>query len=182
MAVCSNCGANDFVWAENLKTGTIGRGILSLRSGGDLSLGTRVCRGCGHADLFVKDPTVLRQPHTWRPGEFVPIPQRAAMGARAPAPSAEAGPASPAAAPTVSSPTLAPSPPAPAVPVPAPAPAAAPAPVPAEAPSSPAPGEPGSTSESSLGETSDSAAASAKKPARRRPAKSKSSTPPVTQD
>ena len=80
MPVCSNCGGSDFVWAENLRTGTIGRGTLSLRSGGELAFGTRVCRGCGHADLFVKDPTILRQPHTWKPGEFVPIPARAPTG------------------------------------------------------------------------------------------------------
>jgi hypothetical protein len=72
--VCSNCGAGDFVWANDLKTGgAIGGGTLSLRSRGELSLGTRICRSCGHADLFLKDPSILHAPHTWRPGEFVPI-------------------------------------------------------------------------------------------------------------
>lgn len=74
--VCSNCGASDFVWANELKTGSIGGGSLSLRARGELSMGTRLCRACGHADLFLKDPAILRMPHTWKPGEFVPIPVR----------------------------------------------------------------------------------------------------------
>ena len=41
--VCSNCGASDFVWANELKTGGIGGGSLSLRSRGELALGTRIC-------------------------------------------------------------------------------------------------------------------------------------------
>ncbi len=57
--VCSNCGANDFVWANELKTGSIGGGTLSLRSRGELSMGTRICKSCGHADLFLKDPAIL---------------------------------------------------------------------------------------------------------------------------
>src|SRR5271156_567624 len=74
--VCSNCGASDFVWANELKTGSIGGGSLSLRARGELSMGTRLCRSCGHADLFLKDPSILKMPHTWKPGEFVPIPSR----------------------------------------------------------------------------------------------------------
>ncbi len=74
--VCSNCGANDFVWANELKTGSLGSGTLSLRARGELALGTRICRSCGHADLFLKDPSVLKAPHTWKPGEFVPIHPR----------------------------------------------------------------------------------------------------------
>jgi hypothetical protein len=70
---CSNCGASDFVWANELKTGMTGGGTLSLRSRGEIPLGTRICRTCGHADLFLRDLAVLHQPHTWRPGEFVPI-------------------------------------------------------------------------------------------------------------
>ncbi|HEY1198321.1 MAG TPA: hypothetical protein VGG32_06305, partial [Thermoplasmata archaeon] len=76
--VCSNCGASDFVWANDLKTGGLGGGSLSLRARGELSLGTRICRACGHADLFMKDPSILRMPHTWRPGEFTPITPRPA--------------------------------------------------------------------------------------------------------
>jgi hypothetical protein len=72
--VCSNCGANDFVWANDLKTGSLGGGTLSLRSRGELAIGTRICKSCGHADLFLRDPSILRMPHTWKPGEFVPIP------------------------------------------------------------------------------------------------------------
>jgi len=119
--VCSNCGASDFVWANELKTGGIGGGSLSLRSRGELSLGTRICRSCGHADLFLKDPSVLRMPHTWKPGEFTPITPKPAVAA-----THHAGHAGGAAAP----------PPAPA-PAPAAAPASAPAPKPAPAPPSP---------------------------------------------
>jgi hypothetical protein len=113
--VCSNCGANDFVWANELKTGSIGGGTLSLRSRGELSMGTRICKSCGHADLFLKDPSILRQPHTWRPGEFVPIPAP-------PAPAAhhshhtESAPVMPAPTAPITPPT-----PAPIDPTPAPA-------------------------------------------------------------
>ncbi len=159
--VCSNCGASDFVWADNLKTGTIGRGTLSLRSGGELALGTRVCRGCGHADLFLKDMNVLRQPHTWRPGEFVPIPSRPAP---APAPAAAPAPIVPASPP--------PPPPAPSAPAlePAPAPVVAPAP---EEGTDPAPASP-----SSEGPKSDAP----KRGGRRRSAKGRSATPSVIHD
>ncbi len=175
MAVCSNCGASDFVWAENLKTGTIGRGILSLRSGGELSLGTRICRQCGHADLFVKDPTILRQPHTWRPGEFVPIPPRASMGTRAPAPAA-AAPAAPPAPPTVAAPAP-PPPPPPAVPSTVPPPPVPPPEVTVPPPIAPAesatapPQAPGTEAG-----TPDPGAPSTKRPPRKRASKSKSST------
>ncbi len=70
---CSNCGAGDFVWANELKTGNLSGGTLSLRSRGEIPLGTRICRTCGHADLFLRDLTILHQPHTWRQGEFIPI-------------------------------------------------------------------------------------------------------------
>jgi hypothetical protein len=76
---CSNCGASDFVWANELKTGMTGGGTLSLRSRGEVPLGTRICRTCGHADLFLRDLAILHQPHTWRPGEFVPIVPKAAV-------------------------------------------------------------------------------------------------------
>jgi hypothetical protein len=111
--VCSNCGASDFVWANDLKTGSRGSGGLSLRAKGELDMGTRICRGCGHADLFLKDPSVLRLPHTWRPGEFTPIPSRP-----------------PAVAPT------------PAAPRPAPVPAPTPTPVAPPAPPTPPPASP----------------------------------------
>ncbi|MGC2204658.1 MAG: hypothetical protein WA719_01855 [Thermoplasmata archaeon] len=109
--VCSNCGAGDFVWANELKTGTIGGGTLSLRSRGELSMGTRICRGCGHADLFLKDPAILRMPHVWRPGEFVPIPS--SPGHHSPHGSEPKPPESPA-APTPP-PVAAPTPPPPPV-------------------------------------------------------------------
>jgi len=127
--VCSNCGASEFVWVNELRTGTIGGGSLSIRSRGELSLGTRLCRNCGHADLFLKDPAILRMPHTWRPGEFVPIPSKPAA---APAPVA-----SPATPPVPSTPAATPpSPPAPARPLPPPA-APAPAPPVAQSPAPP---------------------------------------------
>lgn len=90
---CSNCGANEFVWANELKTGMTGGGTLSLRSRGEVPLGTRICRTCGHADLFLRDLSILHQPHTWRPGEFVPITPKAAPAKSAPA--AHAHPAPP---------------------------------------------------------------------------------------
>jgi hypothetical protein len=71
--VCSNCNGTDFVWANELKTGMTGGGALSIRARGDLPLGTRICRSCGHADLFLRDISILHQPHLWRPGEFIPI-------------------------------------------------------------------------------------------------------------
>ena len=127
---CSNCGASDFVWANDLKTGTMGRGELSLRRGGELSLGTRICRQCGHADLFVKDPSVLRQPHTWRPGEFVPLPPATSPAKTPSAPSAP-HPAAPTPGltppPPVPSPVPPPSDPAPVAPAPAPPPPPPPA-------------------------------------------------------
>ena len=179
MPVCSNCGGNDFVWAENLKTGTIGRGTLSLRSGGELALGTRVCRGCGHADLFVKDPTVLRQPHTWRPGEFVPMPPRApAAPARHEQPMR---PPSPAPLPPAPEPT-----PSPAAPVPAPGPAAVPPPpppaptVPPPEPMAPRPTEPTPAGEASASD--GGRAASTKRPTRRKAAKGKSGDRTILQE
>ncbi len=170
MPVCSNCGGSDFVWAENVKTGGFGRTGLSLRSGGELALGTRVCRGCGHADLFVKDPTILRQPHTWRPGEFVPIPPRSGT---APKPSNPASPATPAPpAPAPSAPARSPSP---AIPAPAPSPAPAVA-DPAEAAAAPAAETSTLTSDGEGGSPADG---EAKKPARRRKTKAKAESPAV---
>ncbi len=72
MAVCSNCGGSEFVWADAVRTGFVGRGKLALRSRGELALGTRICRTCGHADLFLRDPTILKEPHRWKEGEFRP--------------------------------------------------------------------------------------------------------------
>jgi hypothetical protein len=185
--ICSNCGATDFVWANDLKTGTLGGGGLSLRSRGELALGTRICRACGHADLFLKDPAILRMPHTWRPGEFVPITP-------APTPPATHHPSGPAHSPSTSTPstsTHAGVPPA--TPTPPPPPSHAPAPTepstpppppelpattgpmenrdadtppPADAPSAP----------SSSGEESGAPAATPKRSSRRR-AKSKSDSP-----
>ena len=184
MPVCSNCGGNDFVWAENLKTGTIGRGTLSLRSGGELAMGTRVCRGCGHADLFVKDPTVLRQPHTWRPGEFVAMPPRsgsspasAGPAPAAPMPSAPAPPVS--VHPTPSPPSVPPSPggpplvaPTPSAPPTLPPPRAEPTAPPDLAATAPGPAEPDGPVKGT----------SAKKPPRRKAAKGKTGGSTILQE
>jgi hypothetical protein len=139
--VCSNCGGSEFVWANDIKTGTIGRGGLSLRAGGELSLGTRVCRGCGHADLFLKDPSILRAPHRWRPNEFVPIPTRRPAATTPHATSTTSAPPRPSPAPAP--PVAPPSPPsAPAAPAPAAAPPVvvtqSPPPPPATEPEAPA--------------------------------------------
>ena len=179
VAVCSNCGGSDFVWAENVKTGGLGRGGLSLRSGGELAIGTRVCRGCGHADLFVKDPTVLRQPHTWRPGEFVPIPPRSGgpgrpstSGPTSSGPGPSAGPA-PSGSPVPMTPPVPPNP-APSA-APGPSTSSAPSPGPAEGPVPTATPEPASP-DVPPGEPAE---AGAKKPARRRSSKPKATNPPV---
>ena len=132
--VCSNCGASDFVWANDLKTGgSLSAGTLSLRPKGELSLGTRICKSCGHADLFLKDPSILRTPHTWRPGEFVPIPASgsghhahhgapsAPAATPAPSPPTPVEPAPTPVVPNVDPPML-PPPPPPAVDVPPPPP------------------------------------------------------------
>ena len=74
MPVCVNCGGGDFVWADSLHTGGLGRRTLSLRARGDLPLGTRVCRGCGHADLFLKDVSVLKELSPGTTGDFQPLP------------------------------------------------------------------------------------------------------------
>jgi len=169
--VCSNCGGNDFVWAENLKTGGLGRGGLSLRSGGELAIGTRVCRGCGHADLFVKDPTVLRQPHTWKPGEFVPILPRP-TGPQKP-PETAPVPAAPVAVPPHAAP------PQPALvkpPPPAPPPTAAPAA--AVATGTPAPPE----SPPATAEAAGEGDAARKRPSRRKGTKAKPSAPPLVHE
>ncbi|MFY9717017.1 MAG: hypothetical protein WAK40_03665 [Thermoplasmata archaeon] len=163
--VCSNCNASDFVWVNELRTGTMGGGSLSIRSRGELSLGTRLCRNCGHADLFLKDPSVLRMPHTWRPGEFVPIPTK-------PAPAA---PALPPSAPP--SPPVAPAPPPPA-PVAVPTPASPPPPPSGSIPPSISPTEssaaPGADAPVSESMTS-SPEATAKPTGRRRGSKTKGS-------
>ncbi|HUI38310.1 MAG TPA: hypothetical protein VLY85_01625 [Thermoplasmata archaeon] len=74
---CPNCGASDFVWAKRIRSGLVGIGGLSLRAGREAQLGTRICRECGHADLFLSDVRLLNSPHLWKPGEFVPIPEPA---------------------------------------------------------------------------------------------------------
>jgi hypothetical protein len=128
---CTNCGANDFLWANELKTGMTGGGSLSLRSRGEVPLGARICRQCGHAELFLRDLTILHHPHTWRPGEFIPIPSRPASAASAQHARASSNPPAPVPTPTpvavAAAPAVAPAsapppspPPVPAVPDPPP--------------------------------------------------------------
>jgi hypothetical protein len=174
--VCTNCGSTDFVWAGELKTGgRLSAGQLSLRHGGELPLGTRICRTCGHADLFLRDTRILQAPHEWKPGEFVPIRTQASAPPSAPAPP-------PAPTPPVSTPAPAPS-------MAAPPPSSSPAPptptAPALSDSPPAamtpPAEPASDASSSLSTPTESAppseagaeAAKPKGAARRRSSKAK---------
>jgi hypothetical protein len=169
--VCSNCGASDFVWANELKTGSMGGGALSLRSRGELPMGTRICRSCGHADLFLRDPSILRMPHTWKPGEFVPIaPREAASTPSTPSPASPPAPAVHHAQPAVP-PSL-----PPAVPAPTPVTPSPPSPPPPEyqsPPSAPA-------SEYEMSPTPDAApeAAQAKRARRRNRARAGEEAPP----
>jgi len=169
--VCVNCGASDFVWVNDIKTGSIGGGTLSLRSRGELALGTRICRSCGHADLFLKDPAILRMPHTWRPGEFIPIPARPPSPPAShpaptptPAPPASAAPSSPVATP--------PAQPVAAPPAPAPLPGALPASTPAPPPPSPVGAGP------PVVEASSESSAARRRPSRRRTSKARSDESP----
>lgn len=139
--VCSNCNGTDFVWANELKTGMTGAS-LSLRSRGEVPLGTRICRTCGHADLFLRDISLLHQPHNWKPGEFVPISPKPP----APRPPSAPSPAGPSPtpeplAPAPPPPPLEPAPEPPMAPEPAlePEPAVAPAPSDEAAATDPAP-------------------------------------------
>jgi hypothetical protein len=105
--VCTNCGSTDFVWAGELKTGgRLSAGQLSLRQGGELPLGTRICRTCGHADLFLRDTRILQAPHEWKPGEFVPIRTQppATPSAPPPSPAPSPPPSAPAPAPSMATP------------------------------------------------------------------------------
>ena len=185
---CTNCNGTDFVWANELKTGMTGGGSLSLRARGEIPIGTRICRTCGHAELFLRDLSVLHQPHTWRQGEFIPIPSKpkteAAPRHSTPAPAAPA-PAVPASSPAP--PLLpAPDPPPASPPSPAPAPPSPPldpAPVPVfelppseepmPAPSGSSPEAEPAAPESSSEEPAEPTAASKPKAARRKVTKSK---------
>lgn len=93
MVTCTNCGASDFVWSDGLRAGLTGAGGLTLRGRKEAGLGVRICRSCGHADLFLRDTTLMRSPHLWREGEFVPITIPARPKAR---PSPSPSPAVPA--------------------------------------------------------------------------------------
>jgi hypothetical protein len=160
--VCSNCSGTDFVWANELKTGMTGGGSLSIRARGDLPLGTRICRSCGHADLFLRDISILHQPHLWRPGEFIPIVAKSSakpVTHHAPEPTPVAAAAPPEAPP-------APTPVAPPPPPPPPEPAPAPEPEPMPEPEAPPVAEPAEP-------VAEGAVAEKPKAARRKSAKSK---------
>lgn len=152
MAACSNCGGSEFVWADAVRTGFVGRGKLALRSRGELALGTRICRACGHADLFLRDLAILKEPHRWKEGEF--RPHVAAPSAPPPAPAA-APRAEPALAPV-------------AVPAVEPPEPVAVAPMPPDVPAT-------ETGESSPAEPK-------KVPRRRSPTKSKAPSPAIIHD
>ena len=104
---CGNCGGVEFVWANEVKTGHAGGG-LSLRPKGEVPIGTRICKGCGHADLFLHDLELLRKPHLWMPGEFFPI--SGTKPAESPPPMPTPAPPSAVPAVTVSTPSPTPSP------------------------------------------------------------------------
>ena len=130
---CTNCGGNDFVWANELRTGKSGEGGIALRPRSESPIGARVCRTCGHADLFLRDLSLVHQTHLWRPGEFVPIPRPQ----NPTHPHHHSAPAPPPPPPPVAEPAPAPEPAAP----PAPAPVASPEPEPGPAAPEP-PAEP----------------------------------------
>lgn len=113
---CSNCGGVEFVWANEIKTGHASGG-LSLRPQGEVPIGTRICKNCGHADLFLHNLDLLNKPHLWKPGEFFPIsgmksvePTPALAPALAPAAPAPAPDVAPPAAPAPVDPPVAPTP------------------------------------------------------------------------
>jgi hypothetical protein len=165
--VCSNCNGTDFVWSNELKTGMTGGGTLSLRARGEIPLGTRICRTCGHADLFLRDISILHQQHNWRPGEFIPIIAKPAAKPAAPAhhsghhetaaapPAQEAAPPAPPPPPSYTPPPPAPAPrPDPPVPMAPPPPPLEP-PIP-ELEATPAVEEPAApTAESTEGSASN---------------------------
>ena len=176
--VCSNCNGTEFVWANELKTGMTGGGSLSLRARGEIPIGTRICRTCGHADLFLRDISILHQPHNWRPGEFIPI---VAKPSTKPAPHAHPPPpAAPAAPATATTPTPAPpnppmaTPTAPVVPA-SPPPGPAPTPVAArEAPIEETPSAPPPRESETPAPSAEEPVAEKPKIARRRSPRSKS--------
>ncbi len=152
MAVCSNCGGSEFLWADAVRTGFVGRGKLALRSRGELQLGTRICRSCGHADLFLRDPQILKEPHRWKDGEFRPH----------------------------HSPTIAPPPaPSPASP-PNPTPSLEPAPAPPVPETTPDRGAEPELALPAVGEVP--AVEPKRPPRRRPPTKGKTSAPPIIHD
>ena len=175
--VCSNCSGTDVVWSNELKTGMTGGGTLSLRARGEIPLGTRICRTCGHADLFLRDISILHQPHNWRAGEFIPIVSKpvakpaghhAGTGHVAPTvpatPAPIATPAPPPAAPSAAPP---PPPPPPMAPAPDPEPIA-----PAPMASEPDPAPPPMADPAPVADAPS--AAKSKAPAKRKGAKSRS--------
>jgi hypothetical protein len=168
--VCTNCGSTDFVWAGELKTGgRLSAGQLSLRHGGELPLGTRICRSCGHADLFLRDTRILQAPHEWKPGEFVPIRTQPAAAPSTPAPPSPSSPQSPN-LPPIPTPSLSAQPPPPPPP---PESEPAPEPLGANAGTAPDASSPMSGSADSM-PSADTASESTKpKPARRRSSKAK---------
>jgi len=161
---CSNCSGTEFVWANEVKTGTAGG--LSLRPKGEVPIGTRICKNCGHADLFLHDLDLLKKPHLWKPGEFYPISGKASSS------SETSGSTARTPSPAPPTPTAWPPPPGPPAP-PSPEPSLAPPPPEPPAPTMPpAPEEPASTSSSTDADGPNGA--TKPRSSRRRPARSKS--------
>jgi Domain of unknown function (DUF4352) len=89
---CDNCGRGDFLWANEVRSGS---GALSLRPSGEISLGARICRFCGRAELFLHNTAILHRPQEWQANEFVPIPASSAPQGTAPSLTAVAPRSSP---------------------------------------------------------------------------------------
>ncbi len=116
---CTNCSGTEFVWANEVKTGTAGG--LSLRPKGEVPIGTRICKNCGHADLFLHDLELLKKPHLWKPGEFYPISGKSSSSSDAPSSTSSAPaplPSTPLPPPTAPSPSPSSWPPPPQPPAP----------------------------------------------------------------
>ncbi|HUJ78230.1 MAG TPA: hypothetical protein VLX64_04395 [Thermoplasmata archaeon] len=167
---CTNCNGTDFVWVNELKTGGVtGTGSLSLRPRGEIPLGTRICKTCGHAELFLRDVSILHSPHLWRPSEFIPIPGRPKPPATLVHHAHAAEPAPSAPAPM--EPMAPPPPPPPPPPEPVPEPPVEPAPV-----AEPAAEEPPAVAAEAAPDSAPAPAPERPKSTRRRPAKPKTSS------
>jgi hypothetical protein len=100
LPACPHCGGNDFVWTNAVRAGRFGRASVLLRSGRAVPLETRICRGCGHADLFVAEPGAVAPGDLWdeKPSTEVvsaPTPKEERLAPAAPAVPEPLAPVSP---------------------------------------------------------------------------------------